>query len=449
MDRGNEMETGHAKNRADAARRRKNFKDTLQLKIDLENKYEDALRTRFQTEHLDNLPVTGVSRTSEEEAKTSIDQNALLLKNLKTIMTKGEEASKVANTIIQSKSQYVEAINSMWDLIVKQMTNLGLNVDKVGSAESVVLPFLNSFIKVYQNAEDTDTILINLDEIKSLEKPRTGAIPADILIEDALINDHMDQLTRVSLRDSLREYLKTTYPEFRTITVKSDSGENDILDYYKREGVISRREKTPITSELFGTLIKYERQKRDSKKAETTKEEPATKDKAQRKGSGVIYRPRVGRGVPIDDATPYLEFGKYAIHMPSLHKRVLNVKYKVSLSVVPSLPKQMISPTLADFLVDVLERKSFKLDRLSEEDRKLFHKLATRAEVVRTLGMGEYHGDDCDVERFNLLKGSVMAGQNSPDVLRELKSYILKFMGDGRLRRTDGAQLLSELAILV
>lgn len=135
--------------------------------------------------------------------------------------------------------------------------------------------------------------------------------------------------------------------------------------------------------------------------------------------------------------------------MPSLHKRVLNVKYKLSLSVVPSFPKQMISPTFADLLVDVLEGKSFKLDRLDTNDKKTFQRLATKAEVVRSLGMGEYHGEDSDVERFNLLKGEVMAGQNSPEVLRELKSYILRFMGDGRLKRNEGAELLSELAILV
>jgi hypothetical protein len=68
---------------------------------------------------------------------------------------------------------------------------------------------------------------------------------------------------------------------------------------------------------------------------------------------------------------------------------------------------------------------------------------------VRTGGFGIHDKEDDDeMDEFELLKNEVIAGQNSPQALRELKAYILKFMNDGRLHKNEGYGLLAELAIL-
>ena len=85
---------------------------------------------------------------------------------------------------------------------------------------------------------------------------------------------------------------------------------------------------------------------------------------------------------------------------------------------------------------------------LSKDDQLIFRRACTQAQIGGKLGLEEYHGSDDDVDRFELLKGSLIAGNNAPDVLKELKYYILKFMADGRLNRTDGSQLLADIAIL-
>ena len=50
------------------------------------------------------------------------------------------------------------------------------------------------------------------------------------------------------------------------------------------------------------------------------------------------------------------------------------------------------------------------------------------------------------VERFKVLRGQFIAGNNAPTLIKELRSIILHFMEKGQIQKQDGYDLLKELS---
>ena len=160
---------------------------------------------------------------------------------------------------------------------------------------------------------------------------------------------------------------------------------------------------------------------------------------------------KIGKGLAVEEEPKYLEFGKFCIHAPQLHNKVLNLKYQ-SLGNIPKYRPTSISDEFKDFIVMLLEtgkahHKTY--DALPEEERKLFEKVAIGAGVFHKLGLKHTKTKEEQDEdtRFRVLKGEYGAGNNNPQLLRELRRMIVKFMNEGRIHKTEGTQLLLELSL--
>jgi hypothetical protein len=161
----------------------------------------------------------------------------------------------------------------------------------------------------------------------------------------------------------------------------------------------------------------------------------------------------LGKGLAIAEAEPkYKEFGKYAIHWGQLtNNDILNVKYK-SLGRVPNIKPQAVSDIFRDFIIDVLETGKVNqrlYNQVPDEEKKLFEKVAIGAGLLNTLKLKKVTIDKEmeDINRFNLLKGEYLAGNNNTQVLKELRKYIVKFINENRIPKTEGYNLLMELSV--
>jgi hypothetical protein len=95
---------------------------------------------------------------------------------------------------------------------------------------------------------------------------------------------------------------------------------------------------------------------------------------------------------------------------------------------------------------------------LSKEDKHLFDTLAHRAQVDEHLGLrleknlwsprgdaGDIPRED-DLKQFEIVRGEIIAGNDAPELLEQLKKFVLKFLRDGTLSKTEAADLLGELS---
>jgi hypothetical protein len=114
---------------------------------------------------------------------------------------------------------------------------------------------------------------------------------------------------------------------------------------------------------------------------------------------------------------------------------------------VASVPVQNISEDMRDFIVDILQHKKAsqkEFNRLPIHEQKLFEKFSTGAGVFHNLGLKSVIDDDDkkNMERFEVLRGEYMAGNNSHELVRELRKLVIYFMDAGRLTKSQGRDLL-------
>lgn len=149
------------------------------------------------------------------------------------------------------------------------------------------------------------------------------------------------------------------------------------------------------------------------------------------------------------------EFGKYVIHMPSLQKCYVNVRYAGGKGTVASVPQKYVSQDFVNMLVHLLDNQVLDkalFSKLGEDEQQYFRTLANKCEFdsVIGLGMGTHlsQAEQKEQERFEMLRGTIIAGNNSPEVLKEMKMFILKFINEKRMPKQQGHDLLYEIACL-
>ena len=163
-------------------------------------------------------------------------------------------------------------------------------------------------------------------------------------------------------------------------------------------------------------------------------------------------RPSVKIGKGIDVAIPqdtYKTFGKHLIHYPSLRDDFkLSIKYPSRSKNVGKV--KVVSPEYRELLMDMLERGVLSdrmYDKLVNEEKEHFNQAVKASGLMETIKLKPIHEDKKDlVERFKVLRGQFIAGNNAPTLIKELRSVILHFMEKGQIQKQDGYDLLKELS---
>jgi hypothetical protein len=155
-----------------------------------------------------------------------------------------------------------------------------------------------------------------------------------------------------------------------------------------------------------------------------------------------------GRGLKAKPKS-WIEFGKYIINENMLDEGTLQVKTSKG-SPIPGYSKKIaLSDTLQGIIEDLLETGKLRgLSDLDDTERRYLETLLIKAGLAHGLGIKKVHQSDEDankVKRFELVKGIYDAGNNSTEVIHELRSLILYFIKTKRLNRKDGLEALQEL----
>lgn len=159
----------------------------------------------------------------------------------------------------------------------------------------------------------------------------------------------------------------------------------------------------------------------------------------------------VGKGLKVSsppNQQKYAEFGRYIIHVPSLHENFLNLKYPSKGLTIHQLPRSKISNSLKNILIDALENKKLpahKIKNLETDELRLLKKACDLSHIEHHIYIKQ---DEEELERFELLRGQVQAGNDNPDIIKELKMYLHKFLADGRIKRHDVNAIMYEIMSL-
>jgi len=293
-------------------------------------------------------------------------------------------------------------------------------------------------VKVNQNPALLEAKLQELTELVELTPEILGILKS--IQEDAgravpkvelLTPDKTDATTL----KKLREYsilLKASYPELVPI-----------IDTQKQIGP-SKEELQGWFRSNYGAMLE-----RLSASGRTefspSKPEPSGRAEALLFGNGIC-----GRGVAEDEK--YIPFGRYVISKRQLEKDIVALKTKTGAS-LNGMPSTRVSKAFGNAMRSISggAAPSFdEIQNMTDEERHYLHKIATTARIADRLKIPspDKSKDEQDINRFNVLRGQVSAGQDSREAIKELKLLIIKLKNKDLLPARQAKDILYELTEL-
>jgi hypothetical protein len=480
------------RNEADKKRKEDKFFKTLRLQSKLAQQYNEAVMDKGEAQKLGVTPVQPQRRSAEEELNDYGFQRQTAFQNLMSLVPNGMTsagAEKVINALASADNfDDLRILNQQWksisDIASKQNNVTGehfirifnryketfgeegipqapFDVEDIGAEIRLALPRV-------EKAEDLPSAGDVLEKPKSFSKKRAkkprwvldGYDPTadfgggDVARKTALFNE-LKKYQQSAIDALIKLNIPTEFPDpgdpTATINPLYDiTGQNTIEEFQKLKPEFYQQALARIVSVLVDNNIWFNASKIGF---------GMKKQNLHRKGHSTIMLPRegnrriVGRGVEPTPKAKYAKFGKFIIHLPSLEKGILNLKY-TSYSNIANIPQQSIGSDMIDFLYDMLDSGSMNkslFHKLPKPDQRLFLKISDLANIETGMGYKKtFHEEEREeLDRFNLVKGIVLAGNNAPEVIKELKGFILKFLHDGRIAKSEGLQLLQEISVLV
>jgi len=330
--------------------------------------------------------------------------------------------------------------DSVPDDFKRKMDSVLQEVRDVGTAQSEIIEEIKTIPKGIRGKEDWDGSMI-LDEVSwndLILKGKRKFLRNRLDAGDNLGDVNATQINAISLPNADRLWkfwLENNRGMF--IGKESPSASGSQSSYTTGESPLSQFSgsySTPYSSlsGITGYISNLKRSVSGDKK----------------EGKGI----KVGRGISVKQTPSYKEYGKYAIHIPQLEQQdLLNVKYK-SLGQIPKFKPIPVSDVFRDFILDLLENgkpNGRVYTQIPTDERKYFEEMSIGAGVWNSLGLKRTttSTDEEESKRFELLRGEYLAGNNNPKVISELRKLVVKMMNDGRIRKTQGVELLMELSI--
>ena len=148
----------------------------------------------------------------------------------------------------------------------------------------------------------------------------------------------------------------------------------------------------------------------------------------------------------------YAPFGKYFIDSHRLNDNVVSVRRANGVN-ISGLPVKLVSKDLGEVIRTILGGglpQYHHLDRLEDEEKLYLHKLAKTTHLLDRLSIptpnkGE---DEKSINQFEIMKGEILNGNDSVDLVKKFKLLIVKLVSKDLLPKGQAKEILMELATL-
>lgn len=155
-------------------------------------------------------------------------------------------------------------------------------------------------------------------------------------------------------------------------------------------------------------------------------------------------------GFPADKS--YIPFGRYVVHKHKLSGGILQVR-TIKGGAIPKLPTLGISPSLGGIIKKMMGGALPSYDEMSaltEDDKNTLYKVFKLSQIDKAdlLPSPDKTKEEQEMNRFQILKGEIQAGNNSVELINEFKRLLMKFISGGKIPRGQGMDIVCELMAL-
>jgi hypothetical protein len=132
-----------------------------------------------------------------------------------------------------------------------------------------------------------------------------------------------------------------------------------------------------------------------------------------------------------------------------------NIKLRLNKKTIKQFPDQMISNLLKSMFLDIINIGKFSEDaysELSEEESTLFDDILTSSKLDSQMYKHDKYYSKIvndDINRFNIIKGEILIGNDSKELLKELRILILRLLKYDVLDKRVFHELMLNILLLL
>ena len=159
-------------------------------------------------------------------------------------------------------------------------------------------------------------------------------------------------------------------------------------------------------------------------------------------------RIRVDTSAGIKKTKRYIPFGRYVINRHQLNNKDILMLRTMKGGAINDLPSSKVSSHLSSVLQKLLAGKSPTFDDINDlpvDDKQNLHHIIKRCEIDVSVPTPNKDKEKQDMNRFDILKGEILAGNDNKEMVKEFKVMLLRFMNNGRIPRRQGQEILTDL----
>lgn len=188
-------------------------------------------------------------------------------------------------------------------------------------------------------------------------------------------------------------------------------------------------------------------------------------------GNGIKRKPRVGTGlvkknynvlqdkdidwksgVSVPNVARYIPFGRFVINKRRLGEGIISIRTPCG-ACLNDIKSERVSPNILSVVRTMLGGGSptFEdIERMNDDERNYIHRLASRASLTDRLSIPapDKKKDEQDINQFEIMKGQIMAGNDSNKLHKDFKLLVMKLMEKKLLPKRQATDILFKMATL-
>jgi hypothetical protein len=182
------------------------------------------------------------------------------------------------------------------------------------------------------------------------------------------------------------------------------------------------------------------------------------KKRGRPRGCGIVkqkpYSESVKAHVSYDkgimESPRFVKFGKYLINNHKLNNDDIFALKQPSGGALQEFPSVRLSKHLSNVIKKMVGGgvPSYNdLNGLSEPEKAYLHKVSTRSNIVDKFSIPAPSKDqyEKDIHEFEVLKGEIMAGNDSKELIKKFKLHLMKLSKMGSLPKREVSEVMEEL----
>lgn len=160
----------------------------------------------------------------------------------------------------------------------------------------------------------------------------------------------------------------------------------------------------------------------------------------------------MSRGLAYESAPSYVAFGKYVINPNKIASGVFDMKTMKG-GLVVKYPTKMLSAKLSKMINRIIGGRMPDEEEFNEmdlNDQNFLFNLANDAKIMDRLKLPtpKRTKEGEETNRFEILKGQIISGNDNKELIKEFKQMLLKLSDEGRIKKAEAREILLDLVAL-